>query len=71
MYSKEHMKTVRTCLITVLIPAWDVGYEGCMAVKAYDSRFIAPSVWFAGLNTPQGVDLGGDGSSSYQCDTVQ
>ena len=44
---------------TVVLPAWDVEHEGCMPVKAYDSRLIVQSVWLSGLYTPQVVDLGG------------
>ena len=29
-----------------------------------------PNVWLADWYAPQAIDLGGGGSSSYQCDTV-
>ena len=35
------------------------------------TRFTVPKVWLADLYAVQSVDLGGDGSCSYQCDTVQ
>ena len=65
------MCTIETCPTIILLPTWVVGYEGCMAVKAYDSRFTALSIWLADLYTPDRVDLAGGGSSSYLCDTVQ
>ena len=40
------------------------GYEGRMAVKAYDSKIHALSVWQQTWYGPQGVVLGGGGSSS-------
>ena len=35
------------------------------------TRFTMPNMWLADLYAPQGVDMGGVGSSTYQCDTVQ
>ena len=67
---KEHIWTIEIFPTTILLPVWDVGYEGCMAVKAYDSRFTMLSVWLADPYTTQGVDLGRDGCFLYWCDTV-
>ena len=72
MYSHAHVTGAqkRMCVDCMNMPnhhtsisfGWG-GYEACMAVKAYYSKVHAQSV-AADLYTPQGVDLGGGGSSS-------
>ena len=40
------------------------GYEGCMAVKACNTKVHVPRVWQQTYMLPRGGDLGGGGPSS-------
>ena len=53
---KEYVWNTRPCQTTILLCAWSVGCEGCMAVKAYDSRLLCQGCGMQACFATQGVD---------------